>query len=140
MQVIHHHLGTCLLLLIRKAIIGAAHPCTKAMTDRAHFVISMADTYPCRAPAQKLLSPASLLTSARRDGARPRPRRRRRPPPLLSLRVLLLHHRSSHPGRSPSSKLSDVRLDLPSSSRARHRGPRRRALGDHAAGQGVAGA
>lgn len=33
-----------------------------------------------------------------------------------------------------------MRLDLPSSSRARHRGPRRRALGDHAAGQGVAGA
>ena len=114
------------------------------MTDRAHFVISMADTYPCRAPAQKLLSPAllrSCLSSyflARRDVARPR--RRRRPPPVLSLRVLLLHHRSSHPGRSPSSKLSDVRLDLPSSSRARHRGPRRRALGDHAAGQGVAGA
>ena len=43
--------------------IGAAHPCTKAMTDRAHLVISMADTYPCRASAQKLLSPASLLTS-----------------------------------------------------------------------------
>jgi hypothetical protein len=49
---------------------------------------------------------------------------------------------SSHPGRSSTSKLRDVRLYLSSFSCARHRGPRRRALGlgDHAAagGQGVA--
>jgi len=103
------------------------------MTDRAHFVIWPTPIHVEHRPRNGL----SSYFLARRDVARPR--RRRRPPPVLS-RVLLLHHRSSPPGRSPSSKLSDVRLDLPSSSRARHRGPRRRALGDHAAGQGVAGA
>jgi len=74
------------------------------------------------------------------NGARPRRRRRSRTPPLLPLRVLLPRHRSAHPVHSSSSKPTGARLCFPSTGGAGHRGPRRRALGDDAAGAGAAGA
>jgi hypothetical protein len=81
---------------------------------------------------------ASLLLSPRRDGAQPR--RRRLPSPLLPLPVLLPHPRSNHPTRSRSPQKTGFRLGLPSAGCAGHRGPRRRAVGDDAAGTGAAGA
>jgi hypothetical protein len=91
---------------------------------------------PARATAQALLPLCSPLAE---NGARPRRRRRTRTPPLLPLRVFLPHHRSTRPGRS-SSKPTGSRLCLPSTGHAGHRGPRRRALGDDAAGAGASGA